>query len=358
VEQPLDECPFTHKAHDGMQITDPYLRRLLFALFSLGIIAMATLAQAQAPPPNSETHVVQMPGIPEGRETDVKIYKANGGGTIIGGEALAQMPKAGLILWLAGNQFFAMDEVIGAFQKQDPAIGVGLITLPPGLLLQAIQAGGWTYEDKDYRGHPDIYASVNLGHLRELKASGMMDSYMVYMHNELQIMVAKGNPKKIAGVQDLARSDVRTSMPNPVNEGIMQFYIRKVLERHGIWQTISGGKQCVHCQTTANNWFTAVHHRETPDRIVANQSDAGMVWKTEVLAALGRGAQVEAVALPDEDSLRTGVSYAIGTLTSSNHRQAAEAFLNFLRSAEGQDAYAKFGFVRASDAELQLRPIP
>jgi hypothetical protein len=77
-------------------------------------------------------------------------------------------------------------------------------------------------------------------------------------------------------------------MPNPVNEGIMQFYIRKVLERYGIWQTISGGKECVHCQTTDNNWFTAVHHRETPARIAANQSDAGIVWKTEVLAALRR----------------------------------------------------------------------
>jgi ABC-type Fe3+ transport system substrate-binding protein len=131
-----------------------------------------------------------------------------------------------------------------------------------------------------------------------------------------------------------------------------------VLERHGIWQTISGGKECVHCQTTTNNWFTAVHHRETPDRIVANQSDAGMVWKTEVLAALRGGAQVEAVPLPDEDSLRAEVSYVVGMLTASKHREAAEAFLKFLRSSEGQDAYAKFGFVRASDAELQLRPIP
>ena len=54
------------------------------------------------------------------------------------------------------------------------------------------------------------------------------------MHNELQIMVAKDNPKKITSIKDLAREDVRTSMPNPINEGIMQFYIRKVLERHGI----------------------------------------------------------------------------------------------------------------------------
>ena len=330
-------------------------RKLLAAI---GLMAVATLVSAQTALPNSTANAIEMPAIPEGKETEVKFYAANGGGVVMGRDAFEQMPKAGLVLWLAGNQFFAMDDVIGAFQKHDPAISVGLITLPPGLLLQAIKAGGWIYDDKEYRGQPDVYASVSLGHLEQLKASAMMDSYMVYMHNELEIMVAQGNPKRIAGVQDLARADVRTSMPNPINEGIMQFYIRKVLERHGIWQTISGGKECVHCQTTENNWFTAVHHRETPDRILANQSDAGMVWKTEVMAALRRGAQLEAVALPEQDSLRTEVSYVIGMLKDAKHRQASEVFLSFLRSSECQDAYAKFGFVNASETELKLKPIP
>lgn len=184
-----------------------------------------------------------------------------------------------------------------------------------------------------------------------------MDSYMVYMHNELQIMVAKGNPKKITGIKDLAREDVRTSMPNPINEGIMQFYIRNVLERHGIWQVISGGKECVSCQTTKNNWFTAVHHRETPDRLKAGQSDAGVVWKTEVLEAHRAGADVDAVLLPDEDSLRADVAYVIGAMNASPHRKDADAFLAFLQSPQGQDAYAKFGFVKASEADLKLRPI-
>jgi ABC-type molybdate transport system substrate-binding protein len=95
---------------------------------------------------------------------------------------------------------------------------------------------------------PDVYASVNLGHLKELKSIELMQSYMIYMHNELQIMVAKGNPKDIRGIEDLGRSDVRTSLPNPINEGIMQFYARKVLERHGLWQALSGGKECASCQ--------------------------------------------------------------------------------------------------------------
>lgn len=92
-----------------------------------------------------------------------------------------------------------MDDVIGVYQKQPPDIGVDLITLPPGLLLQAIKAGGWTYAGKDYHGLPAICASVNLDHLKQLKAANMMDSYRVYMHNEPKIMVAKGYPKRSQG---------------------------------------------------------------------------------------------------------------------------------------------------------------
>lgn len=250
-----------------------------------------------------------------------------------------------------------MDGIVAAFQRINPTVSVGLITLPPGLLLQAIQSGGWIYQGKQYREMPDIYASVNLGHLKTLKASGAMDSYMIYMHNELQIMVAQGNPKHIATIDDLGRDDVRTSMPNPVNEGIMQFYARKVLERHAIWDTISGGKECVSCQTTPNNWFTAVHHRETPERIKAGTSDAGLVWKTEVLEALRTGANVDAVELPPLDSLRGEVSYVIGTLANAKHVSAAHSYLQFLASAEGQGAYANYGFVEATDDERKLRLI-
>jgi ABC-type molybdate transport system substrate-binding protein len=318
------------------------------ALFALG-------APVARPPMAAAQTAVNVPQIPAGKENDLKFYTADGS-IFKGHQALEQMPRADLVLWLAGNQFFAMDDVIAAFRKTN-AKSIGLITLPPGLLLQAIKAGGWTFEGKEYRGLPDVYASVNLGHLKDLKKLGLMDDHMIYMHNELQIMVAKGNPKKIAGIDDLVRPDVRTSMPNPVNEGIMQFYARKVLERHGLWQKISAGKECVSCETTSNNWFTAVHHRETPDRIKANQSDAGIVWKTEVMEALRHGADVDAVSLPAQDSMRNDVAYVIGVLKNSPHQQAGEAYLDFLRSPEGQDTYAKFGFVKADGEELKLKPI-
>lgn len=322
----------------------------LTALFTLGLQAPLACAQAAS--------AAKMAVVPKDKDNDLKLYLADGK-VIKGAEAMERMQKeAKLILWLAGNQFFAMDDVVHAFQKQHPGSEVGLITLPPGLLLDAIIGDGWVFNGKEYPGRPDIYASVNLGHLKKLKAAGMMDQYAIYMHNELEIIVAKGNPKQVKGISDLGREDLRTSMPNPLNEGIMQFYARKVLERHGLWQKISAGKECLSCQTTPNNWFTAVHHRETPERIKAGLSDAGIVWKTETLEALRDGAQIEGVALPPVDSLRDEVSYVIGALKGSGRAAAAAAYLEFLATPQGQAAYAGFGFVRASPDELKLKPIP
>lgn len=328
---------------------------------ALSVAALATYAVtapvlAEDAPPKA-AQAAGLTAIPKDKDHDLKLYAADGTFTQ-GAEALGKMQsEAKVIMWLAGNQFFAMDDVIHAFQKKNPGVTVGLITLPPGLILKAIKSNGWTYGGKDYPGRPDIYGSVNIGHLKELKKAGLMDSYETYMHNELQIMVAKGNPKKIKGIDDLVRADVHTSNPNPVSEGIMQFYVRKVFEKHGIWDKISAGKICASCQTTPNNWFTAVHHRETPERIKDGRSDAGMVWKTEVLAAVRDGADVEGIVLPPEDSLRNEVGYVIGGLTDSPRKAMASKYLDFLRTQDAQDAYAKYGFVSADADELKLKPL-
>ncbi len=328
---------------------------VFFAGCATGPVTAPTMAPAPAAAMAGSSKYT---AIPPKKDSDLKLYHADGR-IVSGPDALARMQHdAQLVLWLAGNQFFAMDDVVHAFQKKNPGLSVGLITLPPGLLLDAIEKGGWVYGGKEYPGLPDVYASVNIGHLKKLKALGLADRYAVYMHNELVLMVAKGNPKNVKGIADVTRADIRNSMPNPVNEGIMQFYGRKVLERHGAWQQLSAGKECVSCQTTPNNWFTAVHHRETPDRILAGTSDTGIVWLTEAIEAQREGKAVEAVRLPPQDSMRDDVAYAVCAVTKGSRREAAARYLAFLATPDAQAIYAKFGFVNASVQELALKPIP
>lgn len=335
--------------------------RTTIAALALCMLLVAGLAACTTPSPPPVAAPAADPryaSMPPNKDNDLKLYYSDGR-MAKGADALGRMQAdAELILWLAGNQFFAMDDVVRAFQARNPGIDVGLITLPPGLLLAAIEKGGWNYMGRSYPGRPDIYSSVNLGHLRKLKQAGLMSEYAIHMHNEMVLMVAKGNPKGIRGIADVKRADVRTSMPNPVNEGIMQFYGKKVLERHKLWDHVSAGKECFSCQTTANNWFTAVHHRETPDRILANQSDTGIVWLTEAIEAQREGKSIEAVRLPPADSMRDEVAYAIGALADSPRRAAASRYLAFLATPEAQAAYAKYGFVNATAQELVLKPIP
>jgi len=336
------------------------IKRIAVAALTVSLAACASVPATKpdtkevAKPVASSKYAV----IPANKDSDLKLYRGDGS-VASGAAALGTMQQdAQLILWLAGNQFFAMDDVIAAFQKQNPGVAVGLITLPPGLLLEAISKGGWTYGGTEYPGLPDVYASVNLGHLKKLKGLGLADRYAVYMHNEMVLMVGKGNPKNVKGIDDVMRADIRTSMPNPLSEGIMQFYGRKVLERHGAWQHVSAGKECKSCQTTPNNWFTAVHHRETPQRILEGKSDTGIVWITEAMEAQREGKAVEAVQLPPQDSLRDEVAYAVCALNKGPRQATAARYLAFLATTQAQTAYANFGFVKASAQELTLKPIP
>jgi ABC-type molybdate transport system substrate-binding protein len=292
--------------------------------------------------------------VPAGHDADLRYFGADGT-QINGVAAFDAMRRADVNLWLAGNQFFAMTKVVGQFQALHPGISVGLMTLPPGLLLKAIQAGGWSYQGRVLPIHPDVYGTVSV---EQLRATGLIRNYIVYMHNALELMVARGNPKHVATLADLARPDLRVALPNPLTEGIMAFYAKPLLVRLGLWQALSPGADCADCDPTPRVHFTTVHHREIPARIAAGQSDVGLVWHTETVAAVGAGMPVQGVALPDDQNAAAQVAYVAGVLQDTRHAAAADAMLGFLGSDAGQKAYASFGFRPASPADRMPRPLP
>ena len=75
----------------------------------------------------------------------------------------------------------------------------------------------------------------------------MVHDHMIYIHNKLELMVAKGNPKKIVGVQDLARDDLVQSHPNPLTEGVFKFYGQVMLKYFWLHKKVTTGKKCKSC---------------------------------------------------------------------------------------------------------------
>lgn len=299
------------------------------------------------------------PAFAQEDEAGDKDYRTFTAGEVSYGQ-IGDSYTAALVMYLAGNQFMVMEDLIKDFQSKNPDIDTIYVeTIPPGQILNGQILAQGQINGQDTAQNPDLYASVNLGHLKKLAGAGLMDAHKVYTHNKLELMVAKGNPKEIKGAEDLGRDDIVQAHPNPLTEGIMKFYGSEMLKELGLWEKLTAGQECKGCWTVADKvYFTERHHRETPAMIEAGEADVGIVWTTEVKEAVDAGRDIEGVAIDASLNQQDKVSYAIGRLSSGRNQENAAVFLDYLATQDAQDIYASYGFVPATAEELELKPIP
>jgi ABC-type molybdate transport system substrate-binding protein len=253
--------------------------------------------------------------------------------------------SADLVLFMAGNQFMAMDDLIGAFQNENPNIkNIFYETLPPGLELKQILSGGAVFKDKILNVFPDIYTSVSQKGMQLLENTGFISEgdFHLYLRNRLTLMVVEGNPKKITSVADLGRDDVRVSQPDPANEDIA-FHIMEMYRQ-------AGGNELVRRimeekRAEGTTIYTIVHHRETPLRISKKTVDIGPVWATETIHARSSGLSFEIIEPGEDLDQRQRINYYICKLLKTPHPQNAQKFINFILSRTAQQIYQQYGFV-------------
>ena len=262
--------------------------------------------------------------------------------------------SADLVMYLAGNQFMVMQELIQDFQAKNPDINTVYVeTIPPGQILKGQLLKQGEIEGQPTAMNPDIFASVNIGHLKKLHGKGLLDQHIIYTHNKLELMVAAGNPKGIKGPQDLARDDLIQSHPNPLTEGIFKFYGSAMLRDLDLYEKVTGNAECKSCWAVeGKTWFTSRHHRETPDRIEKGEADVGIVWATEVVHAKAEGRPLDGIAIAAPLNQQDKVNYAIGIMTNGRNAENAARYLAYLGTDDAQLIYGKYGFIRATTEEL------
>ena len=257
--------------------------------------------------------------------------------------------SADLVLFMAGNQFMAMDELIADFQQDFPDINnIFYETLPPGLALKQILSGGAVYRNDVLNVSADIYTSVNQKGMDILENSGhiLNGDYHLYLHNRLTLMVPEGNPADVTSVSDLGKGDVRVSQPDPANEDIA-FHIMDMYRQAGGDKLVRRIMEEKRAEGTTI--YTIVHHRETPLRIAKKTVDAGPVWATEVIHAQNSGLAFEVVEPGEDLDQREHINYYICKLVNAPHPQNAQKFINYILSSPAQQIYKKYGFVPYSN---------
>jgi hypothetical protein len=242
-----------------------------------------------------------------------------------------------LVIFFAGNQFMCVDSLLAAFKKEYPQYQrIFAETLPPGILAKQMAGGNITIGNMRISLAPDIYTA---GKAAIGRMSNLFSDTATYAYNSLAIMVSKGNTKNIKGLKDLGRPDVKVSMPNPQWEGIGTLiedaYVKaggEVLKKSIMETKVKDG----------STYLTQIHHRQSPMRILYNQSDAAPVWYSEVYYQQMINHPVELIRIPASENVTD--SYTAGLLKTAPHAAAAKDFMNFLKSATAKAVYRKYGF--------------
>jgi molybdate transport system substrate-binding protein len=169
----------------------------------------------------------------------------------------------------------------------------------------------------------DVLASADTTNMDRLRSDGFTtDTPAVFAHNELEIVVAPGNPKGIQTLADLAKPGVIYISEAPTVPAGK--YSLRALQKAGV-------------NVTPRSLETDV--KSVISKVELGEADAGIVYITDVKAA---GSRVQGVPIPDRYNVVA--IYPIAEVKGSTNADAAHAFIDFVLSQTGQTILASFGF--------------
>jgi molybdate transport system substrate-binding protein len=215
-------------------------------------------------------------------------------------------------------------------------------TLPPGLLLKQMDAGGTvTSGNMTWTAKPDVFMA-ELTASNELVRRGKLAAPAVaFATNDLTIMVPAGNPAHVTGLADLGRAGLVLAMPNPQFEGVAT-QIRASLVKAGgeaLAEAIYDAKV-----KSGETILTRIHHRQTPLFLMQHFVEAGVTWRSEAIFQEEIGNPIGHIDIPVADN--TLAVYSAAMVPDAPHAEAAHAWLDFIRSDAAFKVFERYGFKR------------
>lgn len=171
----------------------------------------------------------------------------------------------------------------------------------------------------------DLFASADQANMKKVTDAGNATEPRVFAHNKLAIIVAKGNPKKIAALADLGRAGVTFVLCAP--EVPCGKYGAQALTKAGV------KAQPKSLETNVKGVVT---------KVTGGAADAGIGYVTDAKAA---APAAEGVDIGDE--FNVVAEYPMAVLKQSGNPNLAYAFLDFILSPEARTVLAKYGFTGA-----------
>ena len=184
-------------------------------------------------------------------------------------------------------------------------------------------AGTQTLTTQLTQGAPaDVFASADMAHMTSVQSAGLLHGQSVlFAHNRLEIAVAKGNPRGIHSLTDLARSGLVVVLADssvPAGK-----YAAQALAKAGVTVHAASYEQQV----------TGVL-----SKVALGEADAGIVYVSDIVTS----GKVDGVTIPDAQNVIA--DYPIAVLKSTQNQEGAVAFVDLVLSTEGESIMVAAGF--------------
>lgn len=217
-----------------------------------------------------------------------------------------------IVVFAAASLTDAFEEVATAFEDANPGSSVELSLASSSSLREQIIEGA----------PADVFASADQSNMDELVEADEASLPEVFVRNELQIAVPTGNDARVTGLADFSREELLVGLC--AEEVPCGRFGRQALANAGVDPAQDTDEPDV---------------RSLLSKVESGELDAGLVYRTDVLAA---GDGVEGIEIPEEDNVTA--AYPIAVLTRSSAPEVAAAFVAFVLADEGQAILASYGF--------------
>jgi len=176
--------------------------------------------------------------------------------------------------------------------------------------------------------HGDLYMPGDKHYIEQAAREDMILSQRLVCYWVPTILVQKGNPKKVRGLQDLLKPGIKLGLGDPGACAIGRTS-KQILAKNNItWEDIQ--KNLVYQSLTVN---------ELGMQIQAKALDAVIVWD-----AMARyyGEYGDEIPIAHEKNVISTID--IGVLKFTKHKELAQRFVDFVTSEQGQGIFKKHNY--------------
>lgn len=240
-----------------------------------------------------------------------------------------------IIVSAAASLTDAFSEIAAEFEAENPDVKIELNLAGSGSLRLQIEAGAPI----------DVFASASQKDMDILAGKGLIDdqSRTDFVQNSLVLVVPQNGVADITSIEDLRGADVvNLAMGNPDTAPAGR-YAKLALEDAGIWDDVE------------SRIIFAENVRQVLAYVQQGEVDAGFVYLTDVNNAQrqnGKGNGADANYDSDNSGIRVAssvplnraIQYSVAVISSSNHKDEAQDFINFVKGEKGQEILESYGF--------------